>query len=127
MTDSAQKPGDAQKNAKADNYDPTAVMRTFMAQMSESSAPSAAAMTDWQDMQQHWMNFLMDRFQQDAALMQQVAKCSNPAEVSATMTEFYNTAMKGYQREFTEMAERGQKVMTSFASAATPAKATDKQ
>jgi hypothetical protein len=52
--------------------------------------------------------FLAQRFQEDVALVHQLAKCTNPGDVFAVYSDFFQRAFADYQREFAEMARLGQ-------------------
>jgi hypothetical protein len=66
------------------------------------------AYAGWLEMNRHWTAFLAQRFQEDVALVHQLAKCTNPGDVFAVYSDFFQRAFADYQREFAEMAKLGQ-------------------
>jgi hypothetical protein len=76
------------------------------------------ACRNWMDINRQWAAFLMQRFQEDASLMHNLAKCTNPQDVYGAYSNFIQKALADYQRQFTEMMKLGPQ---SFAAATTAA------
>jgi hypothetical protein len=98
-------------------FDPAAMFQSFMSQLSDASPKDTNPAAGIMEMNQHWMNFLGDRFKQDSTLLQRLGKCTNPTEMSAANSEFYAEAAADYQREFAEMVELGKQAFGQFANA----------
>ncbi len=71
-------------------------------------ANNGKAYASWMEINRHWTAFLTRRFQEDVALVHQLARCTNPGEVFAVYSDFFQKAFADYQREFAEMAKLGQ-------------------
>ncbi len=115
MTKTSKNNGLAPKASGFPDFDPSAMVQSFMSQV--SAVPAGNRTAGWLEMNQHWMTFLGDRFKQDAALLLQLSKCTNPEEVGVAHTEFYKKSVEDYQQEFAEMAELGQKAMGQLTDA----------
>ncbi|MEP3086984.1 MAG: phasin family protein [Sedimentitalea sp.] len=87
-----------------------------MSKFADSATASENPAAGWLAMNQHWMNFLGERFKKDAALMEQLSKCTKPEDVSAVQSEFYNEAAQDYRLEFAEMTELGEQAMIKLAN-----------
>lgn len=95
----------------ATGFDPAGMFQSFMSNFSESSTLDNTPAAGILEMNQHWLDFLGERFKQDAALLQKLSKCTNPAEMSAVHMEFYKETTDHYQREIAEMTELGQQAI----------------
>lgn len=109
MTKNSNGADSAPQSFGVSGFDPTAILQSFMTKVSEASIANPAS--GWLEMNQRWMSFLTERFEQDAALVQRLSKCTNPAEIRAAHAEFHKKAVEDYQQEFAEMAELSQKAM----------------
>jgi hypothetical protein len=92
-------------------FDPSAALQAFMPFANGAATNGSSALAGWMEINKHWTTFLMDRFQQDTALVDQLSKCSDPAEISGVYTEFFQKTLTDYQGEFAEMSTLGQKVV----------------
>lgn len=102
----------SEKDATAPpEFDPNAALQAFMPLMNGAAENSGNAMASWMEINKHWTTFLMGRFQQDAALVQRLSSCTNPAKINGIFSEFYQKALTDYQRELTEVAKLGQKLI----------------
>ena len=116
MTQDVQNGDITSEKAANSGFYPAAMFQSFMSKLSDASPKGANPAAGFMEMNQHWVNFLGDRFKQDSALLQRLGKCSSPAEMSAANSEFYAEAAADYQREFAEMVELGQQAFGQFAN-----------
>lgn len=88
--------------------------------------PAAIGMTDVNgrafagliNMQREWLGFVSRRLQEDAALVEQIGKCTTGQEAYGIYAGFVQKALADYQREFAELARLGQAVAAETASGA---------
>ncbi|MEO1638312.1 MAG: phasin family protein [Pseudomonadota bacterium] len=92
-------------------FDPTVMFQTFMSKFTDTATAGENPAAVWLAMNQHWMNFLGERFKKDAALLERLSKCTKPKDLSAAQSEFYKEAVQDYRLEFAEMAELGEQAM----------------
>lgn len=118
------KPQDAGISSQSPGFDPAAMLNAFMPKMNEVSASDGNPVAVWLEMNQQWTAFLTKRFKKDAALLQQLTTCTNPAELNAAYSDFFKKTVEDYQREITEMAELSQKAL---GQQGTPGEAEDGQ
>ena len=111
MTKATQNSKSNPKSHSTAGFDPSAMFQSFMANFSDSGIAGPNPAVGWLEMNQQWMNFLGERFKQDAALLQKLSKCKTSEEINAAQTEFYKDAAEHYQREFAEMTELGQQAI----------------
>lgn len=97
-------------------FDPTAMFQSFMSKFSNTASAGENPAAGWLAMNQHWMNFLGERFKKDAALLERLSKCTKPEDMNAVHSEFYKEAVQDYRLEFAEMAELGELAVLRMAN-----------
>lgn len=120
MTKDSQNGQDKPETATAAGFDPAGMFQSFMSNFSENAALGNTSAAGMLEMNQHWLNFLGDRFKQDSALLQKLGKCTNPAEMGAVHADFYKNTAEHYQREIAEMTELGQRAIGQFQNSGQP-------
>ncbi|MCO4846496.1 MAG: phasin family protein [Yoonia sp.] len=118
MTKETQSGKSNSETSKTSGFDPTEMFQSFMSKFAEASDSDSNPAAGWMELNQHWMNFLGDRFKQDTALLQKLSKCTDPAEMTAAHTEFYKETVEDYQREFAEMTKLGQQAIGQLSKTA---------
>lgn len=108
---------------KSPSFDPGAMMQDFMSKFADMTGAKHNPAAGWLEMNEHWTNFLGERFKKDSALLHQLGKCASPADAGAAQMAFYKEAAEDYQREFKEMAELGKKAIGQISDKAVTAKA----
>jgi hypothetical protein len=96
-------------------FDPAAMLRAFQTKMNSDLVSGNNPVAGWLEMNQHWMAFMAKRLEQDAALLQGLSKCTKPAEIGTTYSDFFKSAVVDYQKEFTEIGALGQNLMDQHA------------
>lgn len=105
------KPQDTGISSQPSGFDPAAMLNAFIPKMNETAISGGNPVAVWLEMNQQWAAFLTKRFKKDAALLQQLTTCTNPAELNAAYSDFFKKTVEDYQRELTEMADLGQKAL----------------
>ena len=115
MTKETQSTKSTNGTSAASAFDPTAMFQSLMSKFTDTPTAGENPAAGWLAMNQHWMNFLGDRFKKDAALLERLGKCTNAEDVSAAHSDFYKEAVQDYRLEFSEMAELGEQAMGKLA------------
>lgn len=94
---------------------PSSAIQPFLENIADFNS---RAFTGWMEINREWTAFLAHRLQEDAALVHQLATCSNPQGIYGVYAAFFEKAVADYQGEFIGMMQLGQQSLAETTTAA---------
>ncbi|MEN8952373.1 hypothetical protein [Planktotalea arctica] len=107
MKNSPQKSATASTPLPSLGFDPSEMMQGFTSKTGDISVFGGFSKNGWLDLQQHSMNFLSNRFKQDAELFNKLKSCSNTSEMTQACSDFYTGAAEDYQTQVAKLTTLG--------------------